>query len=338
MPATALEPPLTRQTTLSAGELMNIPWENKPANHPHPVWRLSSNPVIERSPFAECNSVFNSAVVPFGGGFAGVFRCDSTAREMQLHAGFSNDGLNWDIHPKRIEFVCDDPAIAAWEYGYDPRVVWIEDRYYVTWCNGYHGPTIGVAWTRDFQTFHQLENAFLIFNRNGVLFPRKINGSYMMLSRPSDNGHTPFGDIFLSGSPDMIHWGRHRHVMSASSGWQHLKIGAGPIPIETREGWLMFYHGVLLSCNGYVYSWGVALLDLEEPWKVIHRSKPYLLNPRENYECVGDVPNVTFPTAALCDGPTGRIAIYYGCADTVTSLAFCQVDEILEWLSRNSSV
>jgi beta-1,4-mannooligosaccharide/beta-1,4-mannosyl-N-acetylglucosamine phosphorylase len=338
MPANALEPPPARQTTLVAGPLKNIPWENKPADCPHPVWRLSSNPVIGRSPFPECNSVFNSAVVPFGGGFAGVFRCDSTAREMQLHTGFSSDGLNWEIHPKRIEFVCDDPDLAAWEYGYDPRVVWIEDRYYVTWCNGYHGPTIGVAWTRDFQTFHQMENAFLIFNRNGVLFPRRIHGSYTMLSRPSDNGHTPFGDIFLSSSPDMVHWGRHRHVMSASAGWQHLKIGAGPVPIETREGWLMFYHGVLLSCNGYVYSWGAALLDLDEPWKVIHRSKPYLLNPREIYECVGDVPNVTFPTAALCDGPTGRIAIYYGCADTVTGLAFCQVDEILEWLSRNSAL
>ena len=80
-------------------------------------------------------------------------------------------------------------------------VVFIEDRYYVTWCNGYHGPTIGVAYTFDFKTFHQLENAFLPFNRNGVLFPRKLNGNFAMLSRPSDNGHTPFGDIFYSESP-----------------------------------------------------------------------------------------------------------------------------------------
>ena len=100
----------------------------------------------------------------------------------------------------------------------------------------------------------------------------------------------------------------------------------------------MFYHGVLQSCNDFVYSWGVALLDLDEPWKVLRRSKPYLLNPRETYECVGDVANVTFPTAALCDAPTGRIAIYYGCADTVTGLAFCQVDEVLAWLHQNSCV
>ena len=91
---------------------------------------------------------------------------------------------------------------------------WLEDRYYVTWCNGYHGPTIGVGYTHDFETFHQLDNAFLPFNRNGVLFPRRIGDRYAMLSRPSDNGHTPFGDIFYSESPDLVHWGRHRHVMA----------------------------------------------------------------------------------------------------------------------------
>jgi beta-1,4-mannooligosaccharide/beta-1,4-mannosyl-N-acetylglucosamine phosphorylase len=330
------DPPAAKSATVAGDALPNMPWQDKPPGHPHPVWRHAQNPVIPRSPFPACNSVFNSAVVPFEGKFAGVFRCDSTARDMQLHTGFSDDGIGWRINPERIRFQCDVPEIAAWDYGYDPRVVWIEDRYWVTWCNGCHGPTIGLAWTRDFETFHQIENCFLPFNRNGVLFPRKIAGSYVMLSRPSDNGHTPFGDIFLSSGPDMIHWGKHRHVMSSSTGWQHLKIGAGPVPIETREGWLLFYHGVLRSCNGYVYSWGAALLDLDEPWKVIRRSHPYLLNPRETYECAGDVPNVTFPTAALCDAPTGRIAIYYGCADTVTGLAFCQADEILAWLEQNS--
>lgn len=323
--------------TIVGTSLPNLPWEDKPAGHPHPVWRYSSNPVIGRSPFPTCNSVFNSAAVPFEGKFAGVFRCDNTAREMQLHAGFSDNGIDWQIGPERIRFECDDPEIAEWVYGYDPRVVWIEDRFHVTWCNGYHGPTIGMAWTRDFKTFHQLENSYLPFNRNGVLFPRMIDGRYVMLNRPSDNGHTPFGDIFLSHSPDLVHWGSHRFVMAASSGWQHLKVGAGPIPIETTRGWLMFYHGVLQSCNGFVYSMGAALLDLDQPWKVIHRSKPYLLNPREPYECVGDVPNVAFPTAALCDAPSGRIAIYYGCADTVTGLAFCQVDEVLDWLAANSA-
>jgi beta-1,4-mannooligosaccharide/beta-1,4-mannosyl-N-acetylglucosamine phosphorylase len=257
---------------------------------------------------------------------------------MELHAGRSEDGIHWQLDPDRIHFVCDDPEVGRWVYGYDPRVCWIEDRYWVTWCNGYHGPTIGVAWTYDFVTFHQIENSYLPFNRNGVLFPRKIGANYAMLNRPSDNGHTLFGDIFYSESPDMIYWGRHRHVMGTKGGWQSTKIGAGPTPIETNEGWLLFYHGVLTSCNGFVYSFGAALLDLEQPWKVLYRSRPYLLSPQTLYECVGDVPNVAFPCADLTDAPTGRIAIYYGCADTVTGLAFTQVDELIAYLKATSEV
>jgi len=316
--------------------LPNIPWEDRPPGCSDVVWRYSRNPIITRDAVPGANSIFNSAVVPFNGAFAGVFRCDTTARDMQIHAGFSDDGIRWRIEPQRIQFVCDDPEIGQFVYGYDPRVCWIEDRYWVTWCNGYYGPTIGVAYTYDFRTFYQLENAFLPYNRNGVLFPRRINGKYAMLSRPSDRGHTPFGDIFYSESPDMIHWGHHRFVMAPVGGWQSTKVGAGPTPIETPEGWLLIYHGVLTSCNGFVYSFGAALLDLDQPWKVIYRTRPYLLNPREYYECVGDVPNVVFPCAALVDPPTGRMAIYYGGADTVTCLAFAYLHEVVEFVRGHS--
>jgi beta-1,4-mannooligosaccharide/beta-1,4-mannosyl-N-acetylglucosamine phosphorylase len=159
-----------------------------------------------------------------------------------------------------------------------------------------------------------------------------------MLSRPSDNGHTPFGDIYYSESPDMTFWGRHRFVMGANHGWQSTKIGAGPIPVETSEGWLLIYHGVLTSCNGFVYSFGAALLDLDEPWKVLYRGEPYLLAPQAPYERTGDVPNVAFPCAALVDADSGRIAIYYGGADTVVCLAFAYVDEIVDFVKSNSKV
>ncbi len=319
-------------------QLPNIPWQDRPAASSAVIWRYDANPIIPRDILADSNSVFNSAVVAFRGGFAGVFRCDDTSRRMDLHAGFSADGYRWNIRPETIAFQ-GDPEVTRKEYRYDPRVCFLEDRFYITWCNGYYGPTIGVAYTYDFETFHQLENAFLPFNRNGVLFPRKIGGRYAMLSRPSDNGHTPFGDIYYSESPDMEFWGRHRYVMgvdrTGQSAWQSTKIGAGPTPIETEEGWLLFYHGVLNSCNGFVYSFGAALLDRDQPWKVIRRSRPYLLSPQAQYECVGDVPNVAFPCAALCDGPTGRVAIYYGCADTVTGLAFTTVDGVLDFLREN---
>ena len=316
--------------------LPNIPWEDRPKNNQDILWRSAKNPIITREAIPDTNSIFNSAVVPFKGGFAGVFRCDNTARDMQIHAGRSKDGFDWEIQPQRIQFHCEDAEIRTFEYGYDPRVCWLEDRYYVTWCNGYHGPTIGVGYTHDFNTFYQMENAFLPYNRNGVLFPRKIGSMYAMYSRPSDTGHTRFGDIFYSESPDLVHWGHHRHVMAPVGGWQATKVGAGPTPIETSAGWLMFYHGVLTSCNGFVYSFGAALMDLEQPWKVIYRTRPYLINPRETYECVGDVPNVTFPCATLVDPPTNRMAIYYGGADTVTCLAYAKFDELMEFIRKNS--
>ena len=317
----------------------NLPWQEKPAGCTDVIWRYDHNPVIQRNQVPNSNSIFNSAVVPFEGGFAGVFRVDDRSRNMELHAGFSKDGLHWDINPERIDFVSDIPDMQEFQYGYDPRVCWIEDRFYVTWCNAYGWkPTIGLAYTFDFKTFHQLENAYLPFNRNGVMFPRKIGGNYMMMSRPSDSGHTPFGDIYISQSPDLTYWGKHRHVMGPSKGWESTKIGAGPIPIETDRGWLIFYHGVLTSCNGYVYSFSAALLDKDEPWKVLKRGKDYLISPQTYYECVGDVQNVTFPCANLVDAETGRIAIYYGCADTVTSLCFTTVDDVIDYLDHNSQV
>ncbi|MCI1956552.1 MAG: glycoside hydrolase family 130 protein [Oscillospiraceae bacterium] len=322
---------------LIGAPLQDIPWQPKPAGCQSPVWRYSANPIIPRDAIPTSNSVFNSAVVPYRAGFAGVFRCDSRAVSMDIHAGFSADGIHWKINPGPVRFD-GDPEVNRREYRYDPRVCFLGDRYYITWCNGYHGPTIGLGYTFDFKEFHQLENAFLPYNRNGVLFPRKIHGHYAMLSRPSDTGHTPFGDIFCSVSPDLTFWGKHRYVMGTVSGdrsaWQSKKIGPGPVPIETDEGWLLIYHGVINTCNGFVYRMGCALLDADEPWKVKLRSRFYILGPQEPYERVGDVPNVTFPCAALADSATGRIAIYYGCADTVTGLAFTTVDELMDYMKK----
>lgn len=327
---------MTDKIKIIGEPLPNIPWEDKPSNCKEVVWRSKKNPIISRNAIPNSNSIFNSAVIPFKDGFAGIFRVDDKSRNMNLHVGKSRDGINWEIEAEPIKFNCDNEEMANSSYKYDPRLLKLGDRYYVSWCNAYHGPTIGLAYTKDFKEFYQLENAFLPFNRNGVLFPRKINGKYLMLSRPSDNGHTPFGNIFLSQSPDMIYWGEHRYVMGTTDGWQSTKIGAGPVPIETSEGWLLIYHGVLTSCNGYVYSMGAAILDFEEPWKVKYRTKPYLLSPQKDYECVGDVPNVVFPCASLYDPATARMTIYYGGADTVVALAYTKIDELIDFVKENS--
>lgn len=147
-------------------------------------------------------------------------------------------------------------------------------------------------------------------NLNGVLFPRKINNKYVMMNGPSDNGHTPFGDLFTSQSPDLKYWGEQRRVMAPTKPCEKTKIGAGPIPIETDRGWLIFYHDALTSCNGFVYSWSAALLDNDEPWKVLKRGYSYLLSPQGDYELVGDTDAVVFTWANLVDADTGRICIY----------------------------
>ena len=121
-------------------ELPNLPWEDRPLGSSGPLWRYSGNPVIPRDLIPTSNSIFNSAVVPFEDRFAGVFRCDDWTRRMELHAGFSADGLDWDIGHEPLEFISNDREIGRFVYGYDPRVVRIDERYYVTWCNWYHGP------------------------------------------------------------------------------------------------------------------------------------------------------------------------------------------------------
>lgn len=320
--------------------IKNIPWQDKPAGSQEIVWRYSANPLIDWNPTPSTARIYNSAVVPFNGSFAGVFRADHKNGRANLHVGFSKDAIHFDFNDEIIQWKDLEGNLDVPSYAYDPRVVKIEDKFYVTWCTDFHGAALGVGYTTDFKTFVRLPNAFIPFNRNGVLFPRKVNGKYMMFSRPSDSGHTPFGDIFLSESPDMIHWGNHHYVMGkgGSGWWQGTKIGAGPVPLETNEGWLLIYHGVSGTCNGFVYSYGAALLDLEKPWKVIARTRDYVLTPEKPYETAGFVPNVCFPCATLHDEETGRIAIYYGAADTYTALAFTKVDELVDFTKKNSEI
>ncbi|MCM1133563.1 MAG: glycoside hydrolase family 130 protein [Ruminococcus flavefaciens] len=314
--------------------LPNIPWQDKPADCTAPIWRYSGNPITKRNPAPNVARIFNSAVIPYGDGFAGVFRGEQRDGVPHIYFGTSRDALNWSFNPEKIKFIDENGEPFQPVYAYDPRLVKVDDVYYIMWCQDMYGPTIGIAQTTDFKTFTRIENPFLPYNRNAVLFPRKINGNFVMLSRPCDTGHTAFGDIFVSESPDLKFWGRHRHVMSPKkeNWWENLKIGGGSAPIETDKGWLTFYHGVVNTCNGYVYSIGACILDIDEPSRVIHRCADYILTPEEDYEVSGFVPNVCFPCATLHDSETGRIALYYGCADTYVGVAFTTADEIYSYI------
>lgn len=324
--------------TMIAPPLANIPWQDKPKDHVNgPLWRYSENPIVGRNPLPGVARIFNSAVAPFEDGFVGVFRGEETDGIPHVYFGRSADAIHWTFDPDKIPFVDEKGEPFMPLYAYDPRLVKVEDTYYAIWCQDFYGAAIGMAKTKDFKTFTRLENPFLPFNRNAVLFPRKINERFVLLSRPSDSGHTPFGDIFISESKDMEYWGRHRHVMSRGSAWwEGLKIGGGAAPIETSEGWLLFYHGVVNTCSGYVYSVGGAILDRDDPSKVKYRCRRYLLTPEEWYEERGFVPNVCFPCATLHDPGTGRIALYYGAADSYVGLAFTTLDEVMTFIIDNS--
>ncbi|TVQ90171.1 MAG: glycosylase [Bacteroidetes bacterium] len=317
-------------------DLKNIPWEEKPSDCNEPIWRYSQNPIIGWNPAKNIARVYNSAVLPHNGSFIGVFRADHKNGRANIHFGRSKDGLHFEIDDYVIPWKNQNGEPAPVSYAYDPRLVKIDDAFYVVWCDDMHGPSIGLGYTKDLVNWIRLPNPLMPFNRNGVLFPRKINGKYKLLSRPSDSGHTPFGDIFISESPDLIHWGYHQKVMGrgGKGWWQGVKIGSGPTPIETSEGWLLFYHGVSSTCNGFVYSLGAAILDIDNPAKVKYRCGNYLLTPQEQYEVSGFVPNVIFPCQNIYDAETGRIAIYYGAADTFTALAFCHVDEVVQYIKE----
>ena len=109
-------------------ELKNIPWQDRPQGDPMPVWRYTENPIIGRHATKRSNSVFNSAVVPFGDGFAGVFRCDSRSVQMDIFVGFSKDGIHWDISDDPIVFEGDE-NVTKKEYRYDPRVCYLDVKY-----------------------------------------------------------------------------------------------------------------------------------------------------------------------------------------------------------------
>lgn len=316
---------------------LNIPWEEKPKNCPFPIWRYSKNPVINRNPIQDVSRVFNSALVPFNGEFVGVFRGDTFTTIPSLFVGRSKDGINFEFEKDPIQILDKDGKDMKFDYAYDPRLIEIEGEFFVTFCTHFHGPTLCVAKTIDFKKFEFVSLPLLPYNRNGVFFPRKINGDYVLLSRPSDTGHTPFGDIFLSRSKNMIDYGRHGFVLEHGwEWWCGTKVGAGCNPIETDLGWLLFIHGTTTTCSGFVYSLGAVILDKDNPEKVLYRCSKFLLTPEMPYETTGFVPNVIFPTSALVDGETGRIAIYAGAADTYVELLFTDIDTVLDYIIRNS--
>jgi predicted GH43/DUF377 family glycosyl hydrolase len=296
------------------------------------ITRYENNPIITIDDLpCRSNSVFNSGCIKQNGKYIMMLRIEDVDGSQHFRMAYSSDGIKFDIAKDPVNLPPSENEKYFELLCYDPRITPLEGSYYICYAaHGTKGVRVSIIKTADFKEFERVCYASQPDNRNGVLFPEKINGRYALLNRPTmAYGQGGKGDMWISYSPDLIHWGDHRLVAETrSERWDGHKLGAGPAPIKTNEGWLLLYHGVYERCNGLVYRTGVMLLDLDDPSKVIARSKGYVLGPKENYERIGDVDNCIFVTGNVLEDD-GTVKIYYGGADTVMCLAFAKLDELI---------
>ena len=294
------------------------------------------NPILcpEQWPYP-VNAVFNPAAARVDGRVALLLRVEDLRGFSHLSLAWSDDGQkDWDIHPEPV--FLPDPERAEEHWGIeDPRVVWCEDLgqfavTYVSFSRG--GPQVSLALTRDFRHFERKGPLVPPEDKDAALFPRMVGGRFALIHRPIVRGEA---HIWISFSPDLRHWGDHRILLPTRPGWwDSHRVGLGPPPIETPEGWLVIYHGVRVTASGSLYRVGLALLDLEEPWRVVRRSPEWVLGPQEPYELMGDVPGVVFPTGAIWDRETDELRLYYGAADRCVGVATARMADVLDYLRK----
>ncbi|MBN1458097.1 MAG: glycoside hydrolase family 130 protein [Armatimonadetes bacterium] len=292
--------------------------------------RHEKNPILGPKDFPGAESVFNPGQTIYDGKVILLLAVDCPPRgRPQTYVAESEDGVKFTIR--------DEPFITGWnKYPFDQvlfapidnRITKIEDTYYiVTPGPGDFGDVAVLGKTMDFQTYEPIEIIAAPSTRVPCLFPEKINGYYVKLDRPTLDVSQGPSHIWISYSPDLIHWGRFRKVFEGKR-WAFTKVGPTP-PVRTAEGWLEIYHGVIGSCNGLRYSIGAMLLDLENPEKVIGMTRLPILQPDAPYEYMGKVPNVCFTTGCIVEEDKDLIRIYYGASDTYTCLATGSLSELL---------
>lgn len=211
----------------------------------------------------------------------------------------------------------------------DPRITQIGDEYYINYTAVSRiGIATALASSRDFKTFDHKGLIFAVENRDVTIFPEKINGQYVCYHRPVTSGMGRPG-IWLARSPDLLHWGQHVHICGPREGfWDGWKIGGGAVPIKTNRGWLAIYHG---ADETQRYALGLLLTDLDQPDKIIARSKEPLLAPEAPYEVEGFFGNVVFTCGAV-ETPDDKVIIYYGAADECLAAAETTIDDMLATL------
>lgn len=301
--------------------------------------RYDGNPILKPSmwPYS-VEAVFNPSAVKFKNEVLLLVRAEDRSGYSHLSIARSKDGrTDWRIDPKpALEAdVTFNEAIFGLE---DPRIVWLEDRQeYIITCVSFvlgvagEPPGISLISTKDFIHFERLGQQLIPPNKDASLFPKTFDGRYALINRPIVEGRA---DIWVSFSPDLKYWGDHRTLLRARHrSWDAERVGLGPPPIETPEGWLLIYHGTRATASGSVYRVGLALLDFAT-LEVIRRSKDWVLGPERRYEQTGNVDDIVFPSGAVVDEKTKELLIYYGAADSVTGLFTAKLDEVLDYLKQ----
>lgn len=300
--------------------------------------RHPDNPIITRADIPGAMCAFNPSPAMYNGKTMLVistymFNRNDTRSRRGTMVGESTDGIHFDIRERLFVDLdaLDEPMRSLMPLGIDNRVTQIGDTYYFLTPAGLHGegPWMILGKTTDFDTYEPIDIVTLPTNRGASLFPEKINGKYYRLDRPG--ARSDMATIWVSASPDLVHWGSHRPLLRPGYAiWNNRKIGPTP-PIKTAEGWLVILHGVMSwEPTVHHYYIGAALLDLEDPTRIIGKTQSWLLAPEEPYEINGQVSDVVFPCGALADHAEDRLRLYYGAADTCIGLATGKLSDVIE--------
>ncbi len=293
--------------------------------------RFEGNPVIslEDVPF-RCNAVFNGTVAKKGDEYYHLLRVEGQQGYSVFALARSKDGLHFTVEDKPVMIPARKDPFAKYETRgiEDPRITELEGIYYVMYtAYSKYGTRIALAKTEDFYHYERIALVSGPGNKDGILFPEKINSEYVRFDRPIGKG---VGSMWVSYSKNLVDWGRSELLMTPRLGlWDSFRIGASVPPIKTEHGWLEIYHGVKKTVAGNIYRIGTVLTDLEQPHKVIARCSEPVLSPREDYERIGDVGNVTFACGAVVEN-SGEIKVYYGAADTCICVATTNFNELIE--------
>ncbi|MFZ2323027.1 MAG: glycoside hydrolase family 130 protein [Ignavibacteriaceae bacterium] len=294
------------------------------------ITRYSKNPILSKeNVLFNINSIFNPGAVKFKGKYLLLCRIEMPIGRSSLVIAESEDGYNFKVSEKPALTPDDHKNCYEYvEWGIeDARITQIKDKYFITYT-GYSKfqPVVILTETSDFVNFKIHGPISEPSNKDCSIFPEKINDYYWKVDRPSAESRR---DIWLSKSPDLIHWGGHKVLLQPEQGtWEQDKIGSSSNPIKTKDGWLMLYHGVRSFGTGSIYKLGVVLFDLEKPWLVIGKSKEPILSPDYDYERIGDVNNVIFSNGWILEN-NGDVKIYYSGADTNICLAETNVEYLL---------